>query len=289
MDLSTNYAPEFESNWIALAQQTKARLEPYVKVTPINGDRKRFSRIAAVADAERLTRNGDTVIGNTATDQRWAIWATYNPPAELIDPSEKSNLGNLVLPNSALVAAHAAAYNRRKDAVAIATALNPVTIGELGNSTAVLPASQQIAAGGTGLTLAKLIKARELLDNADIDEYVNNARVLVVTTQQISDLMAEAKATSSDYVGDIFSLQSGKLDMFMGFKFVLSKQIPKASTTRTCPFWIEGAIQLVEGPHLSKISERADKNHSIQIWSQWAFGGTRVADEAVGSIDCIEA
>ena len=289
MDLSTNYAPEFESNWFSLAQQTKARLEPFCKCTPIKGDRKRYSRIAAVADAERLTRNGDTVIGNTATDQRWAIWSTYNPPAELIDPSEASNLGNLVLPNSALVQAHAAAYNRRHDAVAIATALNPVTIGELGNSTSVLPAAQQIAAGGLGLTVAKLIKARELLDAADLDEFVNNQRVIVVTTQQISDLLADAKTTSRDYVGDIFSLQTGKMDMFMGFKFVLSKQIPKASTTRTCPFWIQGAIELVEGPRLSVISQRADKNNSIQIWSQWAFGGTRVADEAVGSIDCIEA
>lgn len=275
---------EFSTNWIHRAQQMTGRLDPYVIDETFDGERKRYDRIDAQTSRERTERKGPTVIEDASTDSRWAYRRSFEK-TNLLDRDDEKNLGKLILPDGDYVKSHAAAYHRDADDIAWATALDDVKTGELGTTNTALPSGQKILHGSAGLTLAKLIEAREIIDNADYDD--DAPRVMVVTAFQLTDLLNTTEVKSADY-NTVKALVQGQVDSFMGFKFVRIKRLRKVSTTRTCVAWVKGAIKRIKGPMSSDISIRKDLSFSIQVASMWHLGGTRVHDEGVVSIECTE-
>jgi hypothetical protein len=279
-----HYTTEFATNWIQRTQQTKARLDAFVVDESFNGERKRWNRLAAQNSRLRTERKGPTVVSEASSDLRWAYNKSYDL-ANTLDRDDAQNLGNLVLPTSDYVASHAAAYNRDKDDAAWTAALNPAMTGENGTSSVVLPPSQQIAAGGTGLTMVKLLQANEILEGADLED--ESPRVLCVTAQQLTNLLNSVEVKSADY-NTVKALVNGQIDSFMGFKFVKIKRLTKVTTTRSCVGWVKGAVKRFIGERFSDISKRSDLSYATQIYSAWSFGAARVYDEGVVQIDCTE-
>jgi hypothetical protein len=64
----------------------------------------------------------------------------------------------------------------------------------------------------TGLTLAKLLSAKETMDGDDVPE---NGRVIVCTSDQISDLLNTTEIKSSDF-NTVKALARGEIDSFLG-------------------------------------------------------------------------
>lgn len=279
-----HYSTEFSTNWIHRVQQTKCRLDGFIEKENFLGERKRYDRIGAQTSRKRTERKGPTNITDPSLDFRWAYRNTYDL-GNLLDKDDAKNLGSLVLPTSDYVKSHANACNRDCDDVAWQAALGSAMTGELGATAAVLPAGQQIAAGGTGLTIAKLIEANRLLEDADLED--GSPRVMVVTAKQMADLLGTTQVTSADY-NAVKALVAGNIDTFMGFKFVKIKRLTKVSTTRSCVAWVKGAIRVTEGARMSDISIRKDLSMATQIYSSWDYGAVRVYDEGVVQIDCTE-
>ena len=73
------------------------------------------------------------------------------------------------------------------------------------------------------LTLAKLMKARELLRRNSFDS--RQKLYFVCTSSQISDLLHDPKITSVDY-NAVKTLVSGEVTSFMGFEFIVSELLP---------------------------------------------------------------
>lgn len=73
------------------------------------------------------------------------------------------------------------------------------------------------------LTLAKLMKARELLRRNSFD--ARQKLYFVCTSSQISDLLHDPKITSVDY-NAVKTLVSGDVTSFMGFEFIVSELLP---------------------------------------------------------------
>lgn len=266
-------------------QQTKCRLDSFIEFEDFMGERKRFDRTAAQTSQRRTERKGPTRISDVEDDSRWAHRATYDL-ANLLDADDAKNLAPLVLPTSQYVKDHASAYNRDTDDVAWGAASGAVITGELGTTSTAFPVGQAIAAGGTGLTLAKLLAANEIMEDADMED--NMPRVLCVTAAQLTNLLNTTQVTSADY-NTVKALAGGQIDSFMGFKFVKIKRLPLVGTTRTCVGWAKGAIKVMRGEKKSMIDIRADLSHATQIRSEWHLGATRIHDEAVVTIDCVEA
>jgi hypothetical protein len=285
MPIEPHFTTEFSTNWIHRAQQTKARLDGFVEEEDFSGERKRWDRLHKQNSTKRTERIEPTNAQEVGSDSVWGYRQSFKLP-NILDKDDAKNLGVLVLPTSDYVKSHAAAYHRDCDDVVIQAALGSVMTGEAGATPEVLPAGQKIAAGATGLTLAKLLTANEILEGADLED--DAMRVLVVAPQQLTNLLNTTEIKSADY-NSIKALVNGQIDTFMGFKFIKNTRLTKVSTTRTCVAWVKGAVKRFKGEMASDISIRTDLTNATQILSTWHLGAARVYYEGVVQIDCTEA
>jgi hypothetical protein len=290
-----HYTTQFSTNWIHRINQMRSRLDAFCVFEDFDGERKRYDRVGSMTAQQRTERKGATRITDASTDSRWAFRKSYDL-ANLLDKDDAKNLGQLVLPTSSFIQEHAAAYNRSVDDTAWQAACGEVITGQDGIEPQEFPVEtnhinkagtlgEYSSGTATGLTIEKLLKVREVLDDADADE--DAPRVLVCTAKQVSDLLNEEEVSSADY-NTVRALAAGQIDTFMGFKFVRIKRLPAASQVRTCVAWIKGAVRVVRGERKSRITLRDDLSFSTQIYSEWQLGGTRVHDEAVVTVDCLE-
>lgn len=272
-----------------------SRTQPWVdwQNGTFKGERKRFSRTGEQTAVKKTERKAPTVANNPSLDFRWIQRESYNITNDL-DEDDADLLGELVLPTGQWTKDHSAAYNRLCDSALVSAALGSVIVGENGDSTSSIPAAQQIAASATGLTLAKLRSANEILQDAELEgaemdgEGAAN-RVIFCTAQQINNLLADSTLTSGDF-NTVRALVAGQVDTFMGFKFVRLKKslIPKASTTRSCVAIVRGAMIGNKGSMKARIATRHDKSDTIEIRSTFYLGYARLHDEGVVQIDCTE-
>lgn len=282
--IPSHYATEFSSNWIHRSQQMAGRFDAFVEDISFSGERKRFDRLQKQSSQLRTERKAPTPISDTASDSRWCYRATYDLANTLAEEDAK-NLAPLVLPDSDYVKSHSFAFHRDCDVVAYNAAIGNVMTGEAGATASALPAGQIIAAGGSGLTLAKLLSAVEIMNGADLED--GSMRILVCAPQQITNLLNTTEVKSADY-NTVRALADGKVDTFMGFKFMISNLLTKVSTTRTCVAWMKGAIKRCKGGMRTSIDRLPTLSNATQIFSSWDISAARVYDEGVVKIDCTE-
>ena len=284
VQITTAFVEQYKSNVFHLAQQKGSKLRDAVRTESIVGKSHFFERIGSTAAVKRTSRHADTPRVDTPHSRRKVTMDDYDW-ADLIDDSDKVRL--LISPQSEYAKAGAYAMGRTMDDVIIAAATGNAFGGVSGGSTIALPAGQKIAHGSTGLTIAKLITAKEKLDAANVDP--DEARVLVCSAKQISDLLGTTQITSADF-NSVKALVQGDIDTFMGFKFIRSERLGlDGNSNRQVLAFTNTSIGLALGKDIqTKISERADKNYSTQVYLCMTIGATRVEDEKVVEIACTE-
>ena len=282
--ITTAFVEQYKSNVFHLAQQKGSKLRDAVRTESIVGKSHFFERIGSTAAVKRTSRHADTPRVDTPHSRRKVTMDDYDW-ADLIDDSDKVRL--LISPRSEYAKAGAYAMGRTMDDVIIAAATGNAFGGVSGGSTIALPAGQKIAHGSTGLTIAKLISAKEKLDAANVDP--DEARTLVCSAKQISDLLGTTQITSSDF-NSVKALVQGDIDTFMGFRFIRSERLGTDSNgNRQVLAFTNTSMGLALGKDIqTKISERADKNYSTQVYLCMTIGATRVEDEKVLEIACTE-
>lgn len=284
VQITTAFVEQYKSNVFHLAQQKGSKLRDAVRTESVVGKSHFFERIGSTAAVKRTSRHADTPRVDTPHSRRKVTMDDYDW-ADLIDDSDKVRL--LISPQSEYAKAGAYAMGRTMDDVIIAAATGNAFGGVSGGSTIALPAGQKIAHGSTGLTIAKLISAKEKLDAANVDP--DEARVLVCSAKQISDLLGTTQITSADF-NSVKALVQGDIDTFMGFKFIRSERLGTDSNgNRQVLAFTNTSMGLALGKDIqTKISERADKNYSTQVYLCMTIGATRVEDEKVIEIACTE-
>jgi len=282
--ITTAFVEQYKNNVLHLAQQKGSRLRDTARYTPVTGKSHYFERIGATAAVVRTTRHSDTPQIDTPHSRRKVSLVDYDW-ADLIDQEDKVKM--LITPQSEYAMAGANAMGRAMDDALIAAAAGNAFGGVAGATSIALPAAQKIAGGTTGLTLAKLLQAKEIIDSSDVDPEEN--RYIVCSAKQVTDLLNTTQVTSSDY-NTVRALASGQIDTFLGFKFVRSQRLPIASTIRGCLAYTESALGLAVGADITtRISERDDKNYATQVFLSMVIGATRVEDEKVVEIGAKEA
>ena len=296
-----HYTTQFNQNWINRTQQKRSRLLPFVTPAPFTGERKRFSRSEAQEMTPIVTRKGGTPIEDTVEDMRWIYTRGYELGNDL-DQFDAHLLGEMVLPTSNRVLQMGMAYNRTVDRVILDVASGTVMTGVDGTSASSLPAGNAIAqdyvetggATNSGLTLAKLRRAREIFLDNDIDldgeDGSEEQVIMAVSGRQIMNLLSTTEVTSEDY-NVVKALVEGKVDTFLGFKFrrLSSKVLPKSGDVRSCVAFTKSAVLFNEGPKSTTIDRMLGKQNKIQIYSTALVGGCRLHDEGVVTIACNEA
>ena len=279
--ISKAFVQQFQDNLIHLAQQKGSRLRGSVNEQSVTGEKFHFERLGTVAAVAKTTRHTNTPVLDVPHSRRTATMSDYHW-ADLIDNEDKVRM--LVTPESHYARSGANSMARAIDDLIIAAATGTATDGD-GTSIA-LPAAQKIAHGSAGLTLAKLISTKEILDGNDVDP--DEDRFIVLGSKQISDLLNTTEIKSSDY-NSVKALVQGDIDTFMGFKFLRSERLGLASTTRTCFAFTKSAMGLGIGSDVkTKIDVRPDKSYAHQVYLSFVAGATRVQDECVVQVDCTE-
>ena len=169
----------------------------------------------------------------------------------------------------------------------ISAALGTALTGKDGSTSTALPSGQKIAVASAGLTIAKLLSAKEILDAASVDPSI--PRHIVVSPKQISDLLNNTTVTSSDF-NTVKALAQGEISSFVGFNFIVSNRLNTDSNSdRQVIAFAKDGIKLAVGKEpAARIDERADKSYSTQVYYCQTIGATRMEEEKVVEIACNE-
>jgi len=282
--ITTAFVNQFSANIQMLSQQMGSLLRAAVDVESVNGEKAFFDQVGAAAAVLRTSRHADTPLIDTPHSRRMVTMSDYEY-ADLIDDQDKVRL--LVDPTSTYSRAAAAAMGRAMDDVIISAALGTAQTGKDGSTATALPAGQQIAVASSGLTIAKLVEAKEILDSGNVDPSI--ARHIVCSPKQISDLLNNTTVTSSDY-NTVKALAMGEIKTFVGFNFHVSNRLnADGNGDRQVIAFAQDGIKLAVGKEpAARIDERADKSYATQIYYCQSIGATRMEESKVVEIACSE-
>lgn len=194
VQIDTAFVNQFSSNVQLLSQQMGSLLRNSVDVETVNGEKAFFDQVGSAAAVERTTRHGDTPIMETPHSRRQVTLGDFEY-SDLVDDQDKVRL--LIDPTSSYAKAAAAAIGRSMDTKIIEAFTGDAQTGKTGSTTTALPSAQKIAHASGGLTIAKLISAKQILDEQSVDPSIR--RFIVVSPKQISDLLNNTTVTSADF------------------------------------------------------------------------------------------
>jgi hypothetical protein len=232
---------------------------------------------------------GDTVWSDIGHHQRWILPQDF---AVSLIVTHQDVIRMLVDPQSGYAQAVAAANNRKVDELISLAAIGVSQTGDVATPVNVaLPADQVIVDGGDGLTIKKLIAAREKLDAAENNP--NEQRFICVSAKQISDMLENTEVQSADY-NTVKALVQGEVDTFLGFKFIryegLTSTPSGADTIRHAFAWVKSGVYLgTWDSFMVRVEERPDKNYVRQLYARRTLGATRTQEKKVVQINCLEA
>ena len=284
-EITTAFVEQYSSNIQMLSQQKGSLLRDKVRVESVTGKNAFFDQVGSVTASVRSTRHADTPQSDTPHSRRRVSLVDYEF-ADLIDDLDKVRM--LVDPTSTYALAAAYAMGRAMDDAIITAATGSADTGVAGGTAVALPASQIITeAGTTGMTIAKLREAKEIIDLADVDPSL--PRHIIVSPKQITDLLGTTEVTSSDF-NTVKALAQGDINSFLGFNFIVSNRLAVASQIRDCVAFVSDGIGLAVGKDsTARIDERADKGYATQVYYSAAFGATRMEEDKVVKIQAYEA
>ena len=281
--VNTAFVNQFSANVAMLSQQMGSLLRGAVDTESVTGEKTFFDQVGEAAAVARSSRHGDTPLVETPHSRRMVSLTTYEW-ADLIDDADKVRM--LIDPTSSYARAAAAAIGRAMDDTIISALGGTAKTGKEGTTSTTFPSGQKIAHASGGLTIAKLVSAKKLLDAQSVDPSIK--RYIVVSPEQIEDLLNSTTVTSSDF-NTVKALVQGDINTFVGFEFIVSNRRSDDGTSRLCYAWAQDGVKLAVGKDvMARIDERSDKSYSTQVYYCATFGATRMEEDKVVEIACNE-
>lgn len=296
VQITTSFVEQYSANVEFLAQQMNSRFSNKVRMESQNGKTRFYEQIGATAAVRITSRHQDTPRVDT-NHQRRATYLNQYVWSDLVDQLDQVEM--LIDPTSAYAQNVAMAFNRSKDDEIIAAATGTVYADAgTGNGT-VSPVSFLAAnvipvnyiSGGTGsssgLTLAKLVQGKSLLSAA---EYPEGSKLYWAYRQrQLDNLLLNVTQVQDIHTNAVKALVAGEVNEFLGFEFVRSQRLSVTSSIALNFGWVESGLLLAVGRDAKgRISERADKNYSTQVYMDMSIGATRMQEAFVVSAACDE-
>lgn len=282
-EITTAFVQQYSSTLYNLVQQKGSRLRPYVRTESLRGEYGYYDQIGATAVVERTSRHSPSPNIETPHSRRQVTMRDFEW-GEVVDRQDMLRM--LVDPTSNYLQSAMWAMGRKVDDLIIEALRGTAKTGKTGGTSVPLPSAQKIAAASTGLTLAKLLQTKEILDAAEVDP--DEPRIFAVTAKQVTNLLNTTEVKSADY-NTVRSLAMGQIDTFMGFKFVRTERLV-SETSRRCIAWLASGLLLAIGEDMvGRISERPDLSFQPYAYAKMTFGATRMEEKKVVEIACVES
>lgn len=295
-EVTTAFVQQYTANVQMLLQQRGSKLRRAVTEDGYVGKAATVvEQIGKTKAEKRTSRHADTPLMNTPHDRPWVYPNDYNW-ADLIDNPDKLRM--LIDPTSPYALGAAMALGRSIDDEIMGAFFGDRKTGENGSTTTSFDSNNVVAksVGGsdTGLNVDKLRGAKRILMANEVDIEMDELFV-AITAKEHDDLLGDTQAISLDYNTKPV-LVDGKITAFMGFNFIHielgSSDFDNASsfldsTDRVLPCWARSGMHVGMWNDISgKITERADKNYSTQVYAEGTFGATRLEEGKVVKITC---
>ena len=282
--ITTAMVEQYSANVQILMQQQESRLRGVCRVESVVGKNAFFDQISATAAVLRTNRHADTPLIDTPHLRRRVTLLDYDW-ADLVDNLDNPKL--LTDPASKYSINAKNAMNRAIDD-AIITAASGTAYGGVAGATSYTfdTTYKRVAHASSGLTLAKLLSVKQMLDT---DEVPDEGRCMVIGSKGLSDLLDLAEVGSADY-NTVKALVRGEVDTFLGFKFIRSERLTLASNVRTNLAWQRDSMLLAIGADvIVDVGPRRDKNMAVQVYLGMSIGAVRMDEDGVVELQSYEA
>lgn len=225
--------------------------------------------------------------------RRW-VFPTDRELPQLVDSFDE--LRTIVDPKSMYVENAANAFGRDHDDAIISAAFGTAQIGtdnaSLSSETwASISSNFQVAsnfkaASATGLTVAKMIEAKRILEHYHNDLETDDL-TMVIGSKQHADLLNQVQVVSTEF-NDRPVLTDGRVTRFLGYNIVVSERLTVASNVRSVIVFVKSGLYLgVWQDNYNRISQRNDlSSEPWQVYSKHTFGATRTQPGKVIELLC---
>ncbi len=215
--------------------------------------------------------------------------------ADLIDSFDE--LETIVDPKSAYTQANAAATARYWDDGLIGAAFATRQLGtDIGSLTAETFSTTNFQVASTfgsssasGLTVAKIIEARRILEHYHNDLAMDRP-CIVIGSQQKADLLNQVQVVSTEF-NDRPVLVNGEVSQFLGFDIVTSERLSTASSVRNVIVFVKSGLMLGMWRDMENyIDQRIDlSGRPWQLTTTTMYGALRMQPGKVISILCSDS
>ena len=276
--ISNVYIETFENNVRHLAQQSIARLRPYVTERGTNGEKHNWERLSP---GEATLKSGvrvDTPFQDLPWSRRTSLAATYHAgeTTEQEDPVQM-----LIDPNSNIAYNLAMSMRRQVDDVLIDAGGGDALDGD--GATVPFDAGQVVGDGTTPISFDFVTEVQEKFMQNDIENDI--FKVAVVGPTQVRKLMQLTENTSKDYVRTGLDQLSttGMVANWLGFTWIMSTRLNAPSGGELdCLFFTRRAIGLQFNKDITaRIAEDPSISFAWRIYCHMTLGAVRVEDEHI--------
>ena len=276
------------------AQKESRLLKTVVNRGKIEGASFTVNDMGIVEMQASGSRFGDTVWTTPDAGVRTVLMSDY----DLFIPIEPRDIPKLKAnPQDKYMKLLHDAHSRKVDDIIYQAGLGGVSrtvVDDAGTKTTTtvnLPAGQIILAGGTGMTKAKLIKAKALFRANECDEQAGEELYIAYSSDMLTAILSDTTLTSADFMAGQM-LQEGKLaGKWLGFNWIAYEKLNNGAggaTERRTMAWCGTAIHFGEAEITNfDISTRPDKKNAKQVGGVESMGAGRANEKKVVAIDFV--
>jgi len=278
---------QFGKSFKSKFQQRTSKWLPLSQVEHIKGKETTFESISPTDDIEDInTQFPDTPIGETKFGRR-VVKIKGAHTGRMVDKTDVIRI--ITDPTHPIQFNLAAAFGRKNDRRAFEAAYGIAYEGENGENQIPFPSANVIPAGGDGMTISKLMDAKEIFDNRDIPD---DNRYVGYTGSQLRNLLNTTEIKNADY-NNVKALVNGQVNHFLGFTFVRFSQsvMPvDENNYRRIPIFYKGALACAIGEEVETTIDRIPmKSNARLIYVRMDNGWGRIDDDLILEMKCVEA
>jgi hypothetical protein len=289
----------YQDEWRLELQQLTSRLSGLVPTYPVMGDSRRFNKLGKVESTAMTGRFQDSAPQDVATEMR-SLYVDFRTVENFVSKVDSIRLGEIDSPHNAIIKSHMAAAGRDRDAAIIAMLGGSAYEGKNGTSEVVFNTAENSIAktydyaavgANAGLSYDKIVNARTRLGGKNVaGQNVEGSSPLgmVITHDEVEDLLHDDKFINRDYRAKLEEAQSGSIVDAFGFTIIAvdATLLPAVTNTRACYAFAKDCVAFgyAEEPQ-TYVDVLPTKRHDTQIRSEWAWGGTRLDDSGVIQIN----
>ena len=285
--VETHKVQAYQSGIALLAQQEMSRYSGTTRVeSGLTGKIAFFDQMGQTSMVSKPSRHAPTQHVEVETARR-AVVHNYRETAEFVDRNDLTTVLND--PTGSIGRAQAAALARTRDQFVADAFFGTAKTGEDGSTSTAFPtATHQVAAGAAGLTTAKVVSAKRILDEFEID--MTQPRYASCTAEQLTDdLLNDADVKTFDS-NTVRALVNGDINTWVGFNFSPRFEgLPKSGNDRSCAFWARDSMIYIERDLFVRVEQLPTNSYMWQIFVSAEMGASRMDELGVVEVICTEA